>query len=221
MRQCIDLPDLFDSLSRRAKKLDRNHPLIRRAFAERPDLRSVLEKVPVGVVPEGEIRRLTGQDICGLHYWMHENGNARSVGIFVEDGDGAYRTLIHEACHAKVAEKYPEIFPYLSYETSEVLAELCVHRKGPFGMGVNPRLEDEISGLTMREGVREAFKDAIWRLGREKCDVADRKAKVGLNRAIDAVLEKAMEMDMLDFADREELREAAEKAKSLCMESKM
>ena len=220
--QCVESA-LYDSLKRRSVRLDGSHPLVRRAFRERPDLRDVLEEVPASIVPRGEIKRLTGQDICGLHYWMfNPDRGAEPVRIFVEDGDYAYRTLIHEACHAKIAKEYPEIFPFFSFETNETLAELCVHGKLPFRKkGVNPKMEDEISELTMREGIREAFKEAIWELGREKCDVADRESKKGLNRAIDTVLDKALEIDVLDFADREELKEEAEKAKNLCMESKM
>ena len=220
--QCVE-PALYDSLKRRSVKLDRSHPLVRRAFRERPDLRDVLEEVPASIVPRGEIKRLTGQDICGLHYWMfNPDRGAEPVGIFVEDGDYAYRTLIHEACHAKIAKEYPEIFPFFSFETNETLAELCVHGKIPFGKkGVNTKIENEISELTMKEGIREAFKEAIWKLGREKCDVADVKAKEGLNRAIDNVLNKALEIDALDFADREELKDVAERARKLCIETKM
>jgi len=220
--QCVE-PALYDSLKRKSVRLDRSHPLVRRAFRERPDLRDVLEEVPASIVPRGEIKRLTGQDICGLHYWMfNPDRGAEPVRIFVEDGDYAYRTLIHEACHAKIAKEYPEIFPFFSFETNEALAELCVHGKIPFGKkGVNPQIESEISKLTMREGIREAFKEAIWELGREKCDVADREAKEGLDRAIDSVLNKALEIEELDFADREEIKETADKAKKTCIETKI
>jgi len=220
-------PFLYYSLVKKSKPLSRDHPLVSRAVRERPDLRDVFESVPVHVVPKGEIKRLTGQNVSGMHYWMfNPDRGAESLRIFVEDGDQAYRTLIHEACHAKIAKEYPEIFPFFSFETSETLAELCVNGKIPLfrnskKSGVNFKVEDELSELTMREGVREAFKEAIWQLGREKCDIADRESKEGLNRAIDTVLDKALEIDMLDFADREELKEAAEKAKSLCMEIKM
>mgnify|MGYP005634761841 CR=1 FL=1 len=220
--QCVESA-LYDSLKRRSVRLDGSHPLVRRAFRERPDLRDVLEEVPASIVPRGEIKRLTGQDICGLHYWMfNPDRGAEPVRIFVEDGDYAYRTLIHEACHAKIAKEYSEIFPFFSFETNETLAELCVHGKLPFRKkGANPQIESEISELTMKEGIREAFKEALWQIGREKCEVAGKEAKEGLNKAIDVVLKKALEIEELDFADREELKEAANEAKKLCLEEKI
>jgi len=217
----------YSELKSKGRRLSRDHPLIKSILDERPDLRDVFERVPVWVVPEGEIERVTGKHAVGLYFWRVGNdGRVEPVSIFIEEPKSTFdilrRTIKHEACHAKVSEIFPRLYPYFSWETSEKLAELCVEDKLPLStMKADFQAERELSNLVMREGIREAIKDAVWRLGREKCEVTDEESKRGLNRAIDAVLEKALEIDVLDFADREEIREAANKAKKLCLESKL
>jgi len=221
--RCSYEPDLYYSLIKKSRFLREDDPLVKRAVKERPDLKDVLKNVPIHVVSGDELRRLTGQNISGMHYWTFNfDKGAKSLRIFVEDGEYAYNTLIHEACHAKIAKEYPEIFPFFSFETSETLAELCVNNKIPIvNRRVNFKIEDEFSELTMREGIKEAFKEAMWKLGKEKCEVEGKKAKDKLNQAITTVLDKALEIDFLDFSDREELKEAAEETRKICMKSKI
>ena len=217
----------FEELRRRGRRLSVDHPLVRRVLEKRPDLRDVFEKVPIIVVDEGEIRRVTGKTASGLHVWaVRDDDKAETLGIIVEEPRNVEscfeRALKHEACHAKVAKQYPELYPYLSSETAERLAELCIEGKLPsYRVGADFQAEEELADLSMKEGLREAFKDAMWRLAREKCDVADRETKDALNKAIDIVLSKALETDVLDYADHEMLKDTAKEAKKLCVKEKM
>jgi len=226
-RKRLASDELYERLLKKGRRAGRGDPLVETVKKMRPDLKPILDSVPIYVLPKGEIKRLTGVNLGGVHYWCFnpkEGGRSvHSLDIFVEEGEGSISTLTHEACHAAVLRSHPDIFPFLSYETDERLATLCAEGKLLLekGIRVDAQVEGELGELVLREGVREAFKEAVWRLGQEKCEVADEESKKALNRAIDMVMEKALEIDVLDYADREELKTAAENAKKLCIHEKL
>ena len=227
MRDRVLDVEKFEELRRRGRRLRRDDPLIRRILGKRPDLKDVFEKIPIRVVKEGEIGQVIGRTTSGLAIWaVREDGRAEPVEIIVEEPKSVSscfeRALVHEACHAKIVSKYPELYPYFSSETAERLAELCVDKKLPFSkVGADYQIEEEVADLAIKEGLREAFRDAMWRLAREKCDVADAETKEALNKAINIVLNKALEIEALDYADHEMLKDTAEKARNMCMEEKI
>jgi len=98
--------------------------LIAKVKEEREDLAPILERVPVYTVPRRSLRPLRG-----WHYWEIEDSTPTTKAIFLASDAENGETLIHEACHSKVMGKYPEIYPYLSEQSKEVLAVLCERKK--------------------------------------------------------------------------------------------
>jgi hypothetical protein len=98
--------------------------LVEEVGREREDLAPILERVPVYTVPKRLLRPLRG-----WHYWEIENGRPTTRAIFLASDAENRGTLIHEACHSKVMGKYPEIYPYLSEQSKEILAALCERKK--------------------------------------------------------------------------------------------
>ena len=98
--------------------------LIAKVKQERKDLAPILERVPVYTVPRRSLRPLRG-----WHYWEIEDNTPTTRAIFLASDAESRETLIHEACHSKVMGKYPEIYPYLSNESKEILVALCERKK--------------------------------------------------------------------------------------------
>jgi len=98
--------------------------LIEEVRREREDLAPILERVPVYTVPKRSLHPLRG-----WHYWEMENSTPTTRAIFLASDAENRETLIHEACHSKVMSKYPEIYPYLSEQSKEILAALCERKK--------------------------------------------------------------------------------------------
>jgi len=101
--------------------------MIERVKQLRPDLKPILEKVPIHILKEGTLPRWEGVRQVGVYYWTYTEP-PQHLGIFIEEGADE-RVLQHEGCHGKLLEKYPELYPYMSQETRERLANLCVEGK--------------------------------------------------------------------------------------------
>jgi hypothetical protein len=97
--------------------------LVEEVRREREDLAPILERVPVYTVPKRSLGPLRG-----WHYWEIENTPTTRAIFLASDAENR-ETLIHEACHSKVMGKYPEIYPYLSEQSKEVLAVLCERKQ--------------------------------------------------------------------------------------------
>jgi len=90
---------------------------------ERPDLKGVFESVQVRAVPKGAMGPL-----AGWHHWRMDGRRPRTVEIFIESGhpkDITKKLLVHEGCHSKVMNLYPDIYPHLSEESKEAITDLC------------------------------------------------------------------------------------------------
>jgi hypothetical protein len=98
--------------------------LVAKVKQEREDLAPILERVPVYTAPKRLLHPLGG-----WHYWEMEDGSPTTRAIFLASDAENRETLIHEACHSKVMGKYPEIYPYLSEQSKEVLAVLCERKQ--------------------------------------------------------------------------------------------